>query len=270
MGFITVGEGGPRNARTDPESGLRFYTWEGRELVSVTTVRRLAGLPFKLHQWQIGQVIDYALNHSQEIHDQLRSGDPAAPAVIRSALRHAADAKRDEAAALGTAVHDAAAAGRGIADVPADIAPRLRQYQDWLRVSGAEIIASEFQVWNLAIGYAGTVDLLVSLKDGTTWLVDIKTGSGVYSDHALQVMAYAQAEFVGNDGQIDEYLTAALSSVSGIAILHLADDHWEFRSVRFDVDTWTAFRGLVAFAMWSKDHATPDSFTVASRKGSDA
>jgi len=40
---------GPRNARTD-QSGLRFYTWQGVEYPSVTTIRRMAGLSFPLHQ----------------------------------------------------------------------------------------------------------------------------------------------------------------------------------------------------------------------------
>ncbi len=55
---ITI-QSGPRNARTD-ESGLRFYTWQGRELPSVTTVRRMAGVPHRLHQWAISQVVKRA------------------------------------------------------------------------------------------------------------------------------------------------------------------------------------------------------------------
>ena len=31
---------GPRNARTDPETGLRTYRWQGRDLPSVTSLRR--------------------------------------------------------------------------------------------------------------------------------------------------------------------------------------------------------------------------------------
>ena len=42
--FITVAPG-PRNAHTDPESGLRFYRWQSRDLPSATSVRRMAGLP---------------------------------------------------------------------------------------------------------------------------------------------------------------------------------------------------------------------------------
>ena len=78
--------------------------------------------------------------------------------------------------------------------VPPEVAPRLRQYLDWLEVSGAEVLGAEFQVWNLTIGYAGTVDLLVRFRDGSIWVIDLKTGKGLYGEHALQLI---DVEFYG-------------------------------------------------------------------------
>lgn len=259
---VTVG---PRNARTDPESGLRYYRWRGRDLVSVTTARRMAGIPHKLHQWSLTQVIDYALDHLQDHVERLKSGDPGQLQLIRHELRAAATAERDAAGKLGTAVHDAAAEGRSLADVPAAVAPRLRQYLDWLAVSGAEILGSEFQVFNLTVGYAGTVDLLVRLRDGSIWLIDLKTGKGVYTDHALQAMKYGMAEFVGSDDIVDVELTALLHQIKGLAILHLADDGWEFLPVLADPEMWAACRGLLKFATWSADHADKTTFTSPGR-----
>ena len=40
---MPLAEVGPKNARTDPNTGLRFYTWQGVEYPSVTTIRRMAG-----------------------------------------------------------------------------------------------------------------------------------------------------------------------------------------------------------------------------------
>ena len=62
-------------------------------------------------------------------------------------------------------------------------------------------------------------------------------------------------------------LTAVLK---GMGVLHLADDHWEFRAVRPDPATWSAFRGLPSFATWTAAHGAADSFTVASRSGREA
>lgn len=151
------------------------------------------------------------------------------------------------------------------------VAPDLwTKFVDNPLVERLEVLAAERQVWNLTLGYAGTFDLLVRLRDGTIWLVDIKTGKGVYSDHALQLMAYSMAEFVGSDDVVDEAATELLRGIGGMAVLHLADDHWEFRAVRHDAATWSAFRGLLSFATWSADHDTPDSFTVAARTGREA
>lgn len=266
---ITV-TSGPRNARTDPESGLRLYRWGDRELPSVTSIRRMAGLPHGLHQWTINQVISHTIDHWPALTERLASGDAAQLKLVRHELRKASTAERDRAADLGTAVHDAAASGKSPLEVPPEIAPRLRQYLDWLAASGAEILASEFQVWNLTLGYAGTCDALVRFRDGSIWIADWKTGKGVYSDHALQLIAYLMAEFVGNDDVVDERLTDLLQRVQGIALVHLADDRWEFRAVRPDVATWSAFRGLLSFATWSAAHASADSFTLATRSGREA
>ncbi|CAN5654680.1 hypothetical protein BH23CHL7_BH23CHL7_20450 [soil metagenome] len=266
---ITVAPG-PKNAWTDPESGLRMYRWQGRDLPSVTSIRRMAGLPHGLHQWTINQVISHAIDHWPALTERLAGGDPAQLKLVRHELRTAATAERDRAADLGTAVHDAAAAAKSPLEVPPEVAPRLRQYLDWLAVSGAEILGSEFQVFHLGLGYAGTCDALVRFRDGSIWVVDHKTGKGVYSDHALQLIAYTMAEFVGADDVVDERLTELLRQVEGMGVLHLADDHWEFRAVRPDPATWSAFRGLLSFATWTAAHGTADSFTVASRTGREA
>lgn len=265
--FITVG---PKNARTDPGSGLRFYSWQGRELMSVTSVRRMAGLPFGLHQWQISQVIDYVIDNAPELFARLGSGQAEQVEIVRTSIRAAATAERDRAAALGTAVHDAAAEGRALTDVEPEVRGRLRQFHAWIRASHAEIVAAEFQVFNLSLGYAGSVDALVRMpRDGSIWLVDYKTGGGIFSDYALQVVAYVQAEFAGADDVIDERITDLLGRVSGIALLHLSDDGWEFRAIRYDEETWAAFRGLLAFSIWASTHTTADSFTLGKREGRD-
>lgn len=250
---------GPRNARTDPQSGLRYYRWQGRELPSVTSIRRMAGLPFGLHMWAINQVVSYALDHLADI--TARVADPAQVAVIRHELRGAATAERDRAAARGTAIHDAAASERTLAEVDAAIASAHRQYLDFMAVSRAETLASEFQCWNLTAGYAGTADRLVRFPNGQIYLVDFKTGKGLYGEHALQLTAYLMAEFVGENDVVDERLTALLHEAEGIGVLHLSDTGWEFRGLRLDPQAWGAFRGLLTFSLWMRDHESIDSVT---------
>jgi hypothetical protein len=287
--FITI-QAGPKNARSD-SSGLRYYTWQARELPSVTTVRRMAGLPHNLHQWALSQVINRATGSVWTLVKMLtRKRRPRERVLEKNRateagkwLRSAATEERDAAAKLGTTVHDAAAAGIDINLVEEAARPRLRQFRAWLTASRAEILATEFQVFNLAVGYAGTGDLLVRfpegllvqatdgtnvyLPPGAIVLIDLKTGKGTYSEHALQLTAYLMAEFSGQDDVIDERITQLLQGVHSIAILHLADDHWEFRIVRPSTSTFRAFRGLLAFAMWMREHDDVDAVTAATARG---
>lgn len=258
---------GPRNASTDPKTGLRFYNWQGRRLPSVTTIRRLAGLPWGLHEWALGQLATFAIDNIAELYTRLGSGTPGVAAVVRHELRGAATAERDRAANLGSAVHEAAAAGKALTDVSADIAPRLRQYQAWLAESRAEILGSEFQLWNLTVGYAGSADLLCRFPDGSIWVIDIKTGKGTYAEHVLQLVPYLMAEFVGSDDVQDDRLTGYLRQARGVALLHLTDAGWEFRSLEATGDAWAAFRGLLEFGMWMTGHPDIESVTLGTRKG---
>lgn len=290
---ITIGEG-PRNARTDPDSGLRFYrasaalqaaitglpaeTLADRDLVSVTSARRMAGVPHGLHQWSLTQVVNRALDSLSSIVQRVSTGDPGQVALAKTELRRAATEERDRAAVLGRAVHDAAERGLALTQVGPEVAPRLRWYYDWLAVSGAEILGKEFQVWNLGVGYAGTADLLVrfplgwqvsesfAFPPGAICVVDNKTGKSVFSEHALQTLAYLMADVVATDDRVDEHLTALLRQASGMGVLHLANDHWEFRVLRADPATWAAYRGLVAFALWMHEHSSVETVTAAARR----
>jgi hypothetical protein len=108
------------------------------------------------------------------------------------------------------------------------------------------------------------------MRDGSLWMVDLKTGAGTYAEHVLQLLAYLMAEFVGEEGTVDEAATALLHEVSGMAVLHLADDGWEFLALRPDAAAWSAFRGLVAFAMWTLANPDLAGLTVGRRSGAAA
>jgi hypothetical protein len=289
---VTI-EAGPRNAYADPESGLRYYRWQGRDLPSVTSIRRMAGVPLGLASWQLRRVVDRAVGEYDELGRMLtREPRRRERAVERNRreeaarwLRAASTEERDAAAALGTVVHDVAAAGMTPSDVPdvvtlrragrdievdgAEVRPRLAQYLDWRRVSEAQVLLAERQVWHLSIGYAGTFDLLCRLPSGRTSLVDIKTGGGLYGEHLLQLMAYLMAEHVGEDDTVNEAATAVLRSVDAVGILHIARDSWEFVFPRVDelAPAWRAFRGLHAFAAWTAAHAEAASWIETKRRG---
>ena len=272
--MIVVGQTlGPRNARTDPRTGIRFYAWQGVEYPSVTTVRALAGVPRRLHEWSISQVVNRAIERMAGYAAELASGAPEAAQRVKEDLRQAATDKREAKAALGSAIHEAIEGRLSLMDVGSDIAPRLRQHMAWRAGSGVEVLGRELQVWNLTVGYAGSVDLLARFPDNSIWVVDDKTGgdtheAGLYPEQLLQLLPYLMAEFVGEDDVVDEERTALLHQAQGVALLHLIDSGWEFRSLEATPEAWAAFRGLLVYSMWSAAHQDIDSVTLGRKRGS--
>jgi hypothetical protein len=264
---ITIGAG-PTNA-SQSSGGHRVYTWAGVKYPSVTSIPKLVGMPDRLHRWFVANLIDYVIANASNIGLRVATGDERELKVLRSNLWKATDGD-DSGRIVGIAVHRAAALGIDPATAHPGVAPKLRQYLDWRETSGVQIIASEFQVWNLSEGYAGTVDLLGRFADGSTWLLDLKSGRGLYAEHVLQLVAYLMAEFVGANDAVDERLSASLAQVSGVGILHLADTGWEFISLKLPelAKAWTAFRGLIRFAGWLQANDSLDGL-VAARRWSD-
>lgn len=273
MSTITISPG-PANARTDPATGLRSYTWAGKSYPSVTSIRRMAGVPHGLVAWQVSQVVKRATNDIDTLNAMLTRERKPRERVLEANriteagrwLRAAATEERDRSAALGTAVHDAAASGKRPEEVDDAVRPRLSQYLDFLAVSGAEVVASEFQCWSPSIGYAGTCDALLRFPNGALHVVDYKTGGSVYAEYQLQIVAYAMADFVGTNDVIDQATTDLLHAHTGLGVLHLADDGWEYVVLNRDPSAWDAFRGLLTFATWMAAHPDGASITAASRK----
>lgn len=257
--LITVSSG-PRNARTDPESGLRFYTWEGEEYPSVTSIRNLAGMPHPLANWRTNQVIERAMTKYADLGEMLRDGRD--PKAVASWLRAATNEKRDLAAKLGIDVHDAASKGITLDKATPEVAPFLLQYQKWQEYTGIEVLLSERQIWNESIGYAGTFDLIGRFKrTKKTVMIDLKTGKGTYPEHAIQLEAYARGEFIGEDDVIDTAATDLLQSVELRAVLHLRADGWTMKFIPASERTWIAFRGLLVFANWAYMNPALDGLT---------
>lgn len=259
---------GPRNARTHPDSGLRFYLWKGVEYPSVTTIRRMAGMPFGLHQWAVSKVVDRAVGELDALNRRVTSNDEVTLKAAKTWLRSASTEERDRAANLGTAVHEAAARGMKIGDVTPEIAPFLSQYLNWVEDTGVEIVLSERQAWNLTMGYAGSFDALVRFPDKTTYIVDLKTGKGTYPEHCLQAVAYAMAEFVGEDDVVDKEATEQLLNVNGLALLHLRPDGWKWQVINVSPELFAAFKGLLTFAVWAHKYQDMTGLVESEVKGS--
>lgn len=260
-GLTFTVDAGPKNAKLNKD-GLRYYTWRGVEYPSVTTIRRMAGIPHGLHQWSMGKVIDRVMSDYEELERRAVADEKDA----RKWLRRAATEERDAAAERGSRIHWAAQAGLPSSEVEDDIRLKVLAYEDWLAAHQVRVLASECQVWNLSVGYAGTMDLLADTNIGR-YVIDIKSGKGVYTEHALQVEAYARGEFIGQDDVIDNELSDYLDTSPGRAILHVTDNGWEFfvLNPRLYDRTFNAFKGLLQFATFDSEMEVPFLFTRVTR-----
>jgi hypothetical protein len=227
----------------------------------------MAGLSFGLHMWALGKVVDRAVDDVGSLNRMIIDNDPVTAKAAKAWLRSASTEERDRAADLGTRVHDAATSGRVPGEVSPDVRSFLIQYRDWLETTGVTILTVERQVYNPTLGYAGTFDLLARFPDGRVFVVDIKTGKGTYSDHALQCVGYAMAEFVGENDVRDEKVTRLLLEADGIAILHIRPDGWSWKVIDVTPDLFSAFRGLLTFATWSHKHKKIDSLLESIEEG---
>ena len=247
----------PINAQTD-KSGLRFYEWNGQKLMSVTSYRRVLGMSIQLHTWVLSQAINAAVST-----DRGAMGDED----YKKMLWKGARAKRDAAASLGTAVHEAAENNVSAESLPRSDERRafLLQYEEAMDELGFEVLLNEAQVFNLTLGYAGSLDIIArcsrdlpsyGLKEGDVIVVDLKTGKGIYNDHALQLGMYLDAEFVGgydpqDDADVEYPLdTAILQSATKMGVLHLRPDEWEYVPIRHDKTLTDAVSAMTVIAQW--------------------
>lgn len=113
----------------------------------------------------------------------------------------AAYRKRDNAVGIGKTVHSLAEAyGNGatldVDNLPLEIQPYGRAFQEFISVHQPKILFTEVTVFNVTHGYAGTADQIGVTRDGNTTIFDYKTGKNTYKESHLQQMAYANAEYI--------------------------------------------------------------------------
>jgi hypothetical protein len=169
------------------------YTLDGHRLPGVTTIldslRKRA-----LEEWAGNITAAYAIDHWDEL-------GAVGPAARLDTLKRARYEVRDAAALTGTEVH--ALAWPLVTGAEVEVPPRhMGAVQALARFMDAwhlEPVATERPVFHPAHGWAGTFDLLAGIG-GTLWLLDYKTGRGVYPETALQLAAYAHAAYMLPEG----------------------------------------------------------------------
>lgn len=219
-----------------------------QKIRSVTTM--LKGVPKHLEKWAAEITANYAVDHWDELSQMLPTERLKVLYGVRSAQLQAASRK-------GTKIH--ALASKLVADeavvMPPELEPYVLAYVDFLNDFDVKPILVEAVVVSHEHGYCGTLDLIAGLFDGfdyVTWLLDIKTGNGVYGESALQEAGYGFADaWVDDDGgehpmpPIDRYGVVHLSP-TGYELLPLTVGERQFRQFLYAAE-------MVTFAEEARD-----------------
>lgn len=183
-------------------------------------------------------------------------------------LKGAPERSRDAAADLGTDVHaeaeatvlhlatetgEAWAAGRALPEWPDRLRPHMTSFVAFLDDWRPVYLATEATVFNRPQAYAGTLDAIMRLElaPGHTLdlVVDYKSGRAVYAEVALQLAAYARAEFIGAPDGVTEL---PMPAVAAGAVLHLTPAGYQLRLVRIDEPVFAAFQYAREVYRWAK------------------
>ena len=244
--------------------GGRVYRWtspeHGEELfTSVTTILSQGVAKPALPNWAARTTAEaaVALTRSGQLQAMVRRDPDEAVRYLKGAPWR----DRDGAASRGSRVHDAleravlrAAAGEAAPAEGGDpeVAPYLAGFERWRAEAGAAFYAAEATVFSRRYRYAGTLDAIVTLArdPDVLVLVDYKTTrSGLHPEVALQLAAYAHADFLGlPDGR-----EHPMPAVGGAVALHLSPDgyHAAFLA-RDELDAcFEVFLAAYRMAVWA-------------------
>jgi hypothetical protein len=227
------------------------YSWNGGPLYpSVTTILGIKDKP-ALVGWAKRETAACAVRNLDVLERMVRSG--GAQAAV-DWLKRIPDYARDASADLGSAVHAAAEAiarGESVA-VAEDVRPFITAYRrDFLETFRPRFLAVEAMVCSPRYEYGGTADAFAEI-DGEIWLLDYKTGSGVYPDTALQLGGLARAQFIGYPGDPTQYPVPAATR---FGVLHVRPEGARLLPVVVDRATVAAFLDARRLFGWDQGPA---------------
>lgn len=247
----------------------RRYVWppntETPELVvpSVTNILGNLSKP-ALPNWAAKKVAEFAV-------ENIPSWENLPPDDAIDLLKRAPYRNMKNRGNIGTAVHEAVELwiedGIEIPDMSKaevevedmDLLPYIAGAVQYLNQHVERVIHSEVTVFNRTYEYAGTVDAIAKLKNGHICAVDWKTSNNVYPEHALQLVAYSNAEFIGTeDGQ-----EVTIPPIDEAHVVHLPGDAtFKAYPVQLTPRAFRTFIALRSIQKWRDDYES-DAFDKA-------
>ena len=224
-------------------AGLAFddrrhrYTLDGKRIPSVTTILGALdkpGLPY----WSAGLVARDAITNHDYWGQRIHNGED--PEQVIRDLKRTPWKERDKAARRGTRIHQVleAAAHGDPTDCPQDLLPMAQQAVDLLDREDVRTLETEARGYNRGLWYAGTIDLIATVR-GETWLLDWKSSHSIHETHVMQVAAYAHmGTILTIDGE-----EKPMPHIDRLGIIHISDNNASLVDVGTpDGPAWNMFQ----------------------------
>lgn len=220
------------------------YLLDGQKIISVTKALSLGMPKPALINWAASEAAQMAWDKKAEL-----STAPYSEFIATVAKAH--ERKRNTAAVKGTAVHnfgERLVRGEKVDGIPDEVAPKVDQYVRFLNEWQVIPLAVERPVCNLEIPYGGTFDLVFTspLFPERVFLGDIKTAKGVYGDNALQLEAYARADFYIDVDESEVEMSSL--GITDHVVIHLEEDRYHVTEMERGHQVWESFQTAVDMA----------------------
>jgi hypothetical protein len=199
----------------------RYYVLTDGKRISVPSVTTVCGVVNKpmLVQWAANQAVNLmqgAIGPGVEYDEFYLTG-------VYSAARNAHNAIRDDAAALGTLVHNILDLRGPDQVLPTGGDPRVASGvgagNAWLHEHNVETIHAELPIYSRQHHYSGRLDRICRV-DGRLALVDWKTSNGIWPEYFMQIAAYRHA-----------YEEQTGEKIERCHLVHLGKESGEFKAI---------------------------------------
>jgi hypothetical protein len=239
--------------RTIQRSGSRFYFNEDAPEIKYPGVTSVVGMlpkPF-LAYWQAKEAAELAVDSIDFIKEMAARDRQGAVDYVKGA----ASRYTKRRAKVGSDAHDLferMIRGEYVGRVHPDMVPYQRHFAEFLDDVQPDLVRAEDVAWSDEHEYAGSFDAVLRLRldengkpdpygESALVMADWKTSKSTYPEVALQMSAYAHADFIiGTDGTRE-----AMPTFDGACVLHITEDQWAFKPVRIDeADVYEHFLSL--------------------------
>jgi hypothetical protein len=190
----------------------------GKPLMGVTTVMDKTLSKPALIPWAVKTTVEWIQKNCQV--SQLGEAYLVSEKDLEEAKKEHTKRKTD-AGDWGSRVHNACEVWCETGELPTDedILPSVMNFVNFISNNGFKVLGVERPVWSKEWWIGGIFDLVLE-KDGKVYIADIKTSSGIYDSHFIQMGGYYKC-LLENSWQKDY----GVNEFTGAIVINLKKDN---------------------------------------------